>query len=98
MDNRIGKFIISKHFIEDDLESMHMLLAELKFVPLRVRHRGYPDDYEYIGYSPQFEEVKEEVKLFGVAHIPLDLPEYDMIFSGHATGTVTIECVRIRKN
>jgi hypothetical protein len=53
---RTGKFTVRADQLAHP--DFIQVLAQLQFVPYSVRHVGYCQEYEYIGTSPQFEEIE----------------------------------------
>lgn len=56
-ERRFGKFYVSENFTED--ADLFAILQEMKFIPYRVEYLAYELRFEYIGYSPLFEPLKE---------------------------------------
>ena len=59
MEKRYGKFTVTQEVVENNPEEWARTLAEMQFVPLRVERMYSNYGFEYIGYSPLFDEVEE---------------------------------------
>lgn len=55
--NRIGKFTCDRSFVFG--ENFSAILGQMEFVPLNVIGVDYNGLYEFIGYSPLFDELEE---------------------------------------
>lgn len=55
-----GKFNISDNFFTDyDLSDLATIFSKLEFIPTRVEHLYAERQFEYFGFSPNFEEVED---------------------------------------
>lgn len=68
---KIGKFRLTQRLVEGEWERAGELLAKLKFVPVDVRYHYDLAEYEYLGFSPFFDEIEKGIKA----------PQYDVVIA-----------------
>jgi hypothetical protein len=75
----LGKIILSNAIIEN--EDLVEVFYKMKLIPYRVEHLWHESAFEYGGYSPLFDELKEgEV-----------IPEYQIEINTENGLTVTVK-------
>lgn len=68
MKNRIGRFYIADHWVDEHPEGLANVFVAMHFVPLRVEYLYHSRKLECIGLSPNFREVSE----------PGETPNYEL--------------------
>ena len=89
MNNRkIGKFEVSKWFLDTEWGQVAEIFSQLKIVPVDVEYRYDKDNFIYTALCEQFEEV------------PLgeSIPEYQIIIDRQEDGTIKASIEKLEKN
>ncbi len=61
MNKRLGKIMISESILNENIFSK--VLFMIGFIPHRVEYLYSPQQFEYIGTSPLFDELEESTKI-----------------------------------
>ena len=85
MQLRYGRFTVTTHLIEDHPEEFSAILAQMQFIPMKVERLYSNYGFEYIGYSPMFEEIAEG----------MICPEYEMVLEKDENGDVRLKSVEV---
>lgn len=59
---RIGKFRIQRFVLVEQLDIVREFMQEVGFVPTRVELLFHSDSFEMIGFSEQFDDIKDGEK------------------------------------
>jgi len=89
MNNRkIGKFGVSKWFLDTEWEQVAEIFSQLKIVPVDVEYKHNRDGFIYTALCEQFEEV------------PLGetIPEYIIIVNRQEDGTIKASIEKLKKD
>lgn len=83
---RIGKFYVSKVFIEECQSELHKILNYLEFIPIKTSYDYFKEGFLYIGYSIRFDEISNYD----------EIPEYSIMISRNCKGTLDIEVDKVK--